>query len=150
MERPPSPDLPPPRTAPCLRRPPGTTGTHRRLVLPARLPASLGYDAVGTPRDHGERIMDRLPRIGCVFADDHRWWWIIPSGSHIGIAWPPGTTYAVGARMADPSWTRTRPKPGPDHPQLIHTPETGSPYTPPIPLYLLTCRLAGSAPRWSP
>ncbi|MCX4572415.1 hypothetical protein OHB41_04275 [Streptomyces sp. NBC_01571] len=119
------------------------------LVIPAELSPSLGYDAVGTSREHGERIMDCLPRVGCVFADDERWWWIVPSGSHIGVTWPSSTRYAIGARLADPSWTRALRRPRSDRPRLIHRPEGESPYTPPIPLYFLTCRLAGSAPRWS-
>ncbi len=120
-----------------------------RLVLPARLVAGLGCDAVGTPREHGQRIMDSLPRVGCVFADDQRWWWIVPSGSHLGVTWPPSTRYAVGAQLADPSWTRTRPASPSARPRLIHSPEDDSPYTPPIPLYFLACRLAGTVPTWS-
>ncbi|MER5539036.1 hypothetical protein [Streptomyces mirabilis] len=120
-----------------------------RLVIPAELSAGLGYDAVGTSPEHGERIMDCLPRVGCVFADDERWWWIVPSGSHIGVTWPPSISYAVGARLADPSWTRALLRSRPARPRLIHRPEGDSPYTPPIPLYFLTCRLAGSTPSWS-
>lgn len=143
MDRPSRPDRPSSRP---LRRPPEHTECLR---IPARLSADLGCDAVALPREHGEQIMDRLPRVGCVFGDDRRWWWIVPSGSQIGVIWPPGTTYAVGARVADPSWTSThRPKPGVDRPALIHAPRTGSPYTPPIPLYVLTCSLAGGPPRW--
>lgn len=120
-----------------------------RLVIPAELSAGLGYDAVGTSREHGERIMDCLPRVGCVFADADRWWWIVPSGSHIGVTWPHTTSYAVGARLAEPSWTRAFRRSRTDRPRLIHSPEGDSPYTPPIPLYFITCRLAGSTPSWS-
>jgi hypothetical protein len=109
----------------------------------------LGCDAVGTPREHGQRIMDSLPRAGCVFADDRYWWWIVPSGSHLGVSWPPSTRYVVGAQSADPSWTRTRPPSPSVRPRLIHSPEGDSPYTPPIPLYVVACRLAGSVPSWS-
>jgi hypothetical protein len=118
-------------------------------VLPAGLAADLGYDAVGTPRDHGERILARLPRAGCVYADDLRWWRLVPPGSDIGVVWPPSTGYVTGAHCADPSWTRTRPRPAPGPLRLVHASGTGSPYTPPIPLYLATCRLAGSLPRWT-
>jgi hypothetical protein len=111
--------------------------------------AGLGCDAVGTPREYGQRIMDSLPRVGCVFADDQRWWWIVPSGSHLGVSWPPSTRYVVGAQPADPSWTRTRPPSPSARPRLIHSPEGDSPYTPPIPLYVVACRLAGSVPSWS-
>ncbi|MFH8441949.1 hypothetical protein ACH4D3_12045 [Streptomyces sp. NPDC018026] len=116
------------------------------LSLPAGLRAELGHDAVGTSASHGEHILARLPRAGCVFADEGRWWWIVPAGSDIGIAWPSGTHYAVG----DPSWTRPRPDGGrPAGPQLVHGPDGDSPYTAPLPLYFLACGLAGVAPRWS-
>nr|WP_232838261.1 hypothetical protein [Streptomyces geranii] len=114
------------------------------------LPTPLGCDAIGTPRAHGRRIMDGLPRVGCVYADDQRWWWIVPSGSHLGVTWPSSTRYVIGAQLADPSWTRTRPPSPSVRPRLIHSPEGDSPYTPPIPLYVLVCRLAGSVPSWSP
>ncbi|MFC3574671.1 hypothetical protein ACFOZ0_15585 [Streptomyces yaanensis] len=112
---------------------------------------------MGTPREHGERIMNCLPRVGCVFADDLRWWWIVPAGSHIGITWPPSTSYAVhgyvgphggpetDTQLSDPSWSGPRP----GSPLLIHRPGGDSPYTPPIPLYFLACRLAGITPHWS-
>jgi hypothetical protein len=120
-----------------------------RLAIPAELSSTLGCDAVGTSREHGERIMASLPRVGCVFADDERWWWIVPAGSHIGVTWPSSARYAVGAQLADPSWTRALWRSRSDRPRLIHSPEGDSPYTPPIPLYFITCRLAGSTPRWS-
>ncbi|POX52317.1 hypothetical protein C3488_09150 [Streptomyces sp. Ru72] len=126
-----------------------------RLCLPEELTAALGYDAVGIPARHGERITKCLPRVGCVFADDLRWWWIVPAGSDIGVTWPPTTSYAVDARVGpgaaadahhrDPSWSGPRP----GRPRLIHRPDGDSPYTPPIPLYFLACRLAGSTPHWS-
>jgi hypothetical protein len=124
-----------------------------RLVIPAELRTGLGCDVVGTSREHGERILDCLPHVGCVFADDsaddERWWWIVPAGSHIGVSWPPSVTYTAGAHRADPSWTRIRRGFLSDRPRLIHNPTGDSPYTPPIPLYFLACRLAGSVPRWS-
>ncbi|GAA3655239.1 hypothetical protein GCM10022420_034990 [Streptomyces iranensis] len=122
-------------------------GHRGRLRLPDGLPARLGYDAVGMPTDIGRRVMKCLPRIGCVFADDQRWWWIVPSGSNIDVAWPLFTSYAVGARMTDLSGEysgRSR------LPRLIHHPQDDSPYTPPIPLYFMTCHIAGIQPRWSP
>ncbi|MET8413886.1 hypothetical protein ABZV34_38725 [Streptomyces sp. NPDC005195] len=138
--------VPEPRTQPSA----APSSPHSsRLAIPAELSPRLGYDAVGTSREHGERIMDCLPRVGCVFADDERWWWIVPSGSQVGVTWPSSTRYAIGARLADPSWTRALRRPRSARPRLIHRPEGESPYTPPIPLYFLTCRLAGSAPRWS-
>ena len=145
----PSPPLHAPPSAKLPREHSGHPVHPGRLVLPARMTAGLGCDAVGTPSEYGQRIMDSLPRVGCVFADDQRWWWIVPSGSHLGVVWPPSTRYAVGAQLADPSWTRTRPVPPSARPRLIHSPEGDSPYTPPIPLYVVACRLAGSVPRWS-
>ncbi|MDX3451050.1 hypothetical protein PV396_03655 [Streptomyces sp. ME02-8801-2C] len=143
----------PPLHAPPSTKPPREQHAHLAhpgpLVLPARLAAGLGCDAVGTPREYGRRIMDALPRVGCVFADDQRWWWIVPSGSHLGVTWPPGVRYVIGAQLADPSWTGTRPVSPSVRPRLLHSPEGDSPYTPPIPLYVLTCRLAGSDPSWS-
>ncbi|MEU8352682.1 hypothetical protein [Streptomyces sp. NPDC048845] len=90
--------------------------------------------------------MKSLPRIGCVYADDQRCWWIVPAGSDIDVDWPPGTSYAVGARVTPPNVM------GPPRrrPRMIHHPHGGSPYTPPIPLYVLTCHLTGTAPSWSP
>ncbi|AJE43097.1 hypothetical protein [Streptomyces nodosus] len=145
----------PSASRPPVSRPsvPCTRGRGGRLALPPEVIASLGYDAVGIPREHGERIKRSLPRVGCVFADDLRWWWIVPSGSDIGVTWPPSTSYAVDARLgfgdpasADPSWSGPRN----GQPLLIHRPDGDSPYTPPIPLYFLACRLAGSTPHWSP
>ncbi|MFG2682144.1 hypothetical protein [Streptomyces sp. NPDC048392] len=129
-----------------------TSGPPRRrrpdpasLPLPAGLRDGLGHDAVGIPAEHGERILACLPRAGCVFADGGRWWWIVPSGSDIGVAWPPSTHYVAG----DPSWTRPRLADRVPGPRLIHGPDGDSPYTAPIPLYFLVCRLTGVPPRWS-
>jgi hypothetical protein len=115
-----------PRTGPRAPR-----GCRRRLVLPPDLPAALGCDAVGIPAEHGQRIVDALPRIGCVFADDRHWWWIVPSGSHLGVVWPGFTQYSVGAQLTT----------APSHdPRLIHRPHD-SPYTPPLPLYFAACHI---------
>lgn len=115
------------------------------LLIPEGLSGGLGHDAVGTTPAHGRRIMECLPRIGCVFADEHRWWWVVPAGSQIGVAWPSSTHYAAGAALAG----RRGPAPA-GRVRLIHRPAHDSPYTPPIPLYFLTCRLAGITPQWSP
>ncbi|MFD7635784.1 hypothetical protein ACFV8G_20025, partial [Streptomyces sp. NPDC059873] len=58
---------------------------HVQLPLPPTLPASLGCDAVGIPAEHGFRLMARLPRKGCIFADTERWWWIVPAGSDLDL-----------------------------------------------------------------
>lgn len=90
--------------------------------------------------------MASLPRVGCVFADHERWWWIVPAGSHIDIAWPSVTTYAVGGYLTAPDPdSADRPR----YPRLIHHPQDDTPYTPPLPLYFLTCRIAGIKPSWS-
>ncbi|KUL64375.1 MULTISPECIES: hypothetical protein [Streptomyces] len=129
--------------APSLSAPNRWRGHSGRLRLPDGLPARLGYDAVGMPADIGRRVMKCLPRIGCVFSGDQRWWWIVPSGSHIDVAWPSFTSYAVGAHMADLSACSRLPR-------LVHHPQDDSPYTPPIPLYFMTCHIAGIRPHWSP
>lgn len=33
-------------------------------------------------------------------------------------------------------------------PRLIHWPDAPTPYTPPIPFYLMVCQLAGTTPAW--
>ncbi|MGW7412073.1 hypothetical protein [Streptomyces sp. NPDC054863] len=113
-------------------------GGPARLPLPPSLDHTpLGCDAVGLPARHGERLLAHLPRAGCVFADADRWWWIVPSGSDLGLPWPAPAQYAAGAYVAA------------SRPRLIHTPDGPAPYTPPIPLYLMVCRLAGTAPVWA-
>ncbi|GAA3486686.1 MULTISPECIES: hypothetical protein [Streptomyces] len=116
-------------------------GGPARLPLPPTLDHTpLGCDAVGLPARHGQRLLRQLPRPGCVFADgrgdEELWWWIVPSGSDLGVPWPEPARYAAGAYVAAP---RTR---------LVHRPEGPAPYTPPIPLYLMVCRLAGTTPVW--
>ncbi|MFE4058788.1 hypothetical protein ACFXP3_21275 [Streptomyces sp. NPDC059096] len=107
------------------------------LPLPATLPASLGCDAVGVPAEHGFRLMARLPRTGCVFADTDWWWWIVPAGSDLDLAWPSPARYISGTTVPA------------DHPKLIHWPQAPTPYTPPIPFYLMVCQLTGTAPAWA-
>ncbi|MEE1754007.1 hypothetical protein [Streptomyces sp. SP18CS02] len=119
------------------RRAPYTDPGEVRLALPPSLPATLGRDAVGVPARHGLRLMSRLPGNGCVFADTDWWWWIVPAGSDADLRWPLPSCYAVDAQV-----------PG-RRPRLIHRPDTTSPYTPPIPLYLMICQLTGVAPAWS-
>ncbi|MEU1278170.1 hypothetical protein [Streptomyces sp. NPDC005805] len=116
----------------CERREPRLT----RLDLPNTLVATLGCDAVGLPARYGMRLLGRLPRGGCVFADSDWWWWIVPAGSDLGLLWPLPAHYAPGARVPAIA------------PRLIRSPEGDSPYTPPIPLYLMTCQLTGMLPRW--
>lgn len=107
-----------------------------RLALPSSLLADLGCDAVGVPARHGFRLLGRLPRNGCVFADADWWWWIVPAGSDQELTWPLPSHYARGAYVP-----ATRPR-------LIRRPDDTSPYTPPIPLYLMACQLTGTTPLW--
>ncbi len=107
-----------------------------RLPVPSGFATPLGCDAVGLPARHGFRTMAHLSRPGCVFADADWWWWIVPAESDLGLAWPQPARYVAGAYV-------------PTRPRLIHLPEASAPYTPPIPLYLMVCRVAGTAPAWS-
>ncbi|WP_031094722.1 hypothetical protein, partial [Streptomyces sp. NRRL S-15] len=100
------------------------------------LSASLGCDAVGVPAQYGFRLMSHLPRAGCVFADADQWWWIVPSGSDLDLDWPEQASYATGAYV--PS----------GRPRLIHAPDSRTPYTPPIPLFLMVCQVTGVVPSW--
>ncbi len=114
------------------------TGARVQLPLPPELSASLGYDAVGVPAEHGFHLMSHLPRTGCVFADADRWWWIVPAGSDQDLVWPEQARYAPGALVP-----AVRPR-------LIHAPESRTPYTPPIPLFLMVCQVTGVSPTWGP
>ncbi|MCX5144297.1 MULTISPECIES: hypothetical protein [unclassified Streptomyces] len=117
--------------------PPGGGG-RVQLALPAALSASLGCDAVGVPARYGFRLMSHLPRTGCVFADADLWWWIVPSGSDLDLDWPAQAAYVRGAYVP-----AVRPR-------LIHQPDSGrTPYTPPIPLFLMVCQVTGVTPSWA-
>ncbi|MDT0610768.1 hypothetical protein [Streptomyces lancefieldiae] len=114
-------------------------GTPRRLPVPEGMTVPLGCDAVAVPARFGPLVMPRLPRVGCVYADDAHWWWIVPSDSDYALEWPAPARYATGAVVPDT----------PDLPCLIHRPDGTVPYTPPIPLYLALCRLTDTTPTWS-
>ncbi|MFI8945895.1 hypothetical protein ACIGO6_05180 [Streptomyces sp. NPDC053750] len=118
-------------------RAPGTT--PRRLPVPEGMTVPLGCDAVAVPARFGPLVMPRLPRVGCVYADDAHWWWIVPSDSDYALEWPAPARYATGAVVPDT----------PGLPCLIHRPDGTVPYTPPIPLYLALCRLTDTTPTWS-
>ncbi|MFJ9540752.1 hypothetical protein ACIRPX_26265 [Streptomyces sp. NPDC101225] len=113
--------------------------TPRRLAVPEGMTAPLGCDAVRIPARLGPLVLPRLPRAGCVYADDTHWWWLVPSDSDYALEWPAPTQYAAGAVVPD----------APAVPGLIHRPTGTVPYTPPIPLYLALCRLTGTTPSWS-
>ncbi|MEU0672500.1 hypothetical protein ABZ330_06355 [Streptomyces sp. NPDC006172] len=113
--------------------------TPRRLAVPEGMTAPLGCDAVAAPAHLGPLVMPRLPLVGCVFADETHWWWLVPADSDHALEWPAPAHYATGALLGD------APKP----PALVHRPDGILPYTPPIPLYLTLCRLTGTAPAWS-
>jgi hypothetical protein len=101
--------------------------------------APLGCDAIAVPAHVGPLIMPRLPRVGCVYADEAHWWWLVPSDSDHALEWPAPARYVTGAVVPDLL----------DIPDLIHRPDGTLPYTPPIPLYLALCRATGTAPSWS-
>ncbi|GAB2739066.1 hypothetical protein [Streptomyces bullii] len=122
-----------------LQRGLGPPGTLRRLPVPDGMTAPLGCDAVAVPARFGPLLITRLPRVGCVYADEAHWWWLVPSDSDYALEWPAPARYATGAVVPDT----------PDLPGLIHRPEGTLPYTPPIPLYLALCRLTGTTPAWS-
>ncbi|WP_406863992.1 hypothetical protein ABZO31_27600 [Streptomyces sp. HUAS MG47] len=109
-----------------------------RLVPPPGFRTHLGCDAVGVPARHGFRVLSRLPAKGCVYADRDWWWWLVPEGSDLDLTWPLPACYAPGAVIPDRGA------------RLIHRPDGTSPYTGPIPLYLLACQLTGTAPDWTP
>ncbi|MFF8589864.1 hypothetical protein ACF061_00235 [Streptomyces sp. NPDC015220] len=113
-----------------------------RLRLPEGMTLPLGCDAVAVPARLGPALMPRLPRVGCVYADDTHWWWIVPADSDYALRWPAPAHYSAGAVLPDAS-----PASGP--PALVHRPAGPVPYTPPIPLYLALCRVTGTAPAWS-
>ncbi|MGQ4385978.1 hypothetical protein [Streptomyces sp. SAS_270] len=122
-----------------LKRGQRSSGALRRLVLPDGMTVPLGCDAVATPAHLGPIVLPRLPRVGCVYADRSRWWWIVPADSDVALEWPESTHYATGALLPD----------SPGVPALIHTPNGTVPYTPPIPLYLALCRVTDTTPVWS-
>jgi hypothetical protein len=122
-----------------LRRGLHTPGTPRRLQVPDGMTAPLGCDAVEIPARLGPLVLPRLPRVGCVYADDTHWWWLVPSDSDYALEWPAPTQYAAGAVVPD----------APAVPDLIHRPTGTVPYTPPIPLYLALCLVTGTTPTWS-
>ncbi|MFI8833871.1 hypothetical protein ACIGPN_22990 [Streptomyces afghaniensis] len=122
-----------------LRRELRTTAPALRLPVPDGMTAPLGCDAVAVPARLGPLVMPRLPRVGCVYADETHWWWLVPSDSDQALDWPVPAHYATGAVVPDV----------PELPELIHRPHGTLPYTPPIPLYLALCRVTGTAPAWS-
>ncbi|MBW5425776.1 hypothetical protein GKQ77_30150, partial [Streptomyces sp. BG9H] len=111
-----------------------------RLDLPEGMTEPLGRDAVAVPAALGPRLMSRLPRVGCVYEDGPRWWWIVPADSDVAMEWPSPAAYSAGAVVRDG---------GRRAPVLINRPEGDVPYTPPIPLYLALCRATGTTPGWS-
>ncbi|MBL3667794.1 hypothetical protein JL475_17730 [Streptomyces sp. M2CJ-2] len=111
----------------------------RRLPVPDGMTAPMGCDAVAVPARFGPLVMPRLPRVGCVYADEAHWWWLVPSDSDYALEWPAPARYDTGALVPD----------GPRLPDLIHRPDCALPYTPPIPLYLAVCRLTDTTPSWS-
>ncbi len=63
--------------------------------------APLGCDAVAVPARFGPLVLPRLPRVGCVYADETHWWWIVPSDSDYALDWPAPARYTTGALVPD-------------------------------------------------
>ncbi|WP_416967272.1 hypothetical protein [Streptomyces sp. 4F14] len=116
-----------------------TPGAPARLPVPDGMTVPLGCDAVAVPARLGPLLMPRLPRVGCVYADETHWWWLVPADSDYAVEWPAPAQYVTGAVLPDAPHALT----------LINRPTGTVPYTPPIPLYLALCRLTGATPTWS-
>ncbi|MGW6904003.1 hypothetical protein [Streptomyces sp. NPDC054940] len=108
----------------------------RRLPVPDGMTAPLGCDAVAVPARFGPLVLPLLPRVGCVYADETHWWWMVPADSDYALEWPASVRYVTGAMVMDA-------------PRLIRRAAGTVPYTPPIPLYLALCRVTGTTPTWS-
>ncbi|MFJ3230406.1 hypothetical protein [Streptomyces sp. NPDC086787] len=119
-----------------LRREQGSDDAPGYPSLPEGMTAPLGSDAVALPARLGARIVPWLPRVGCVYADETHWWWIVPADSDYALPWPSPAHYEPGARI-------------PEAARLINRPDDTVPYTPPILLYLALCRVTGTTPDWS-
>ncbi|MCT7356012.1 hypothetical protein N4P33_28250 [Streptomyces sp. 15-116A] len=119
---------------------PHTIDTLRRLPVPDGMTTPMGCDAVAVPARLGPLVLPRLPRVGCVYADEAHWWWLVPSDSDYAMEWPAPARYTTGALLPDAPAAV---------PGLIHRPAGTLPYTPPIPLYLALCRLTDTKPTWS-
>ncbi|MEY9489319.1 hypothetical protein RKD26_005113 [Streptomyces calvus] len=124
-----------------IRRGRQTRGAPLRLPVPDGMTTPMGCDAVAVPALLGQQVIPRLPRVGCVYADETHWWWLVPSDSDYALQWPAPARYAVGAILPDTGTSVL--------PDLVHRPDGTLPYTPPIPLYLALCHLTGTAPAWS-
>ncbi|MFG2952721.1 hypothetical protein ACGF5O_03185 [Streptomyces sp. NPDC048291] len=118
------------------RRSSSAGGAAGSFPMPEGMTAPLGCDAVAVPARLGPLVVPRLPRVGCVYADGTRWWWIVPTDSDDALTWPAPAHYGTGAPL-------------PGTARLIHRPDGTVPYTPPIPLYLALCRVTGTTPEWS-
>ncbi|MEN3583526.1 hypothetical protein AAH978_05130 [Streptomyces sp. ZYX-F-203] len=115
------------------------TAGRRRLPLPGDVSAPLGCDAVSVPANLGPRVLALVPRVGCVYADDTRWWWVVPEESDHAMDWPEPAEYVRGALLS---------RAGGVEPRLLHRSDDTVPYTPPIPLYLALCRVTDTLPTW--
>jgi hypothetical protein len=131
--------------------PPGGTGAESRAVrrrthvpVPPGFPSGAHCDVVETSARHGLRILGRLPGAGCVLAEGDRWYWIVPTGSDVDVAWPPLARYLVDAAVLVPSRDLGRGEPG--GAEVVHPSGHRAPYTHPILLYFAVCCVAGVRP----
>lgn len=125
-------------------------GTHSRsarqrtirVPVPPGFPTGAACDVVETSAEHGMRILGCLAASGSVLVHGDRWSWIVPSGSDIGVAWPPQVRYRANAAVLAPA---DIPEPGDPH-DRDGSREPRVPYTHPILLYFAVCCVAGVRP----
>ena len=99
-----------------------TPGAPARLPVPDGMTVPLGCDAVAVPARLGPLLMPRLPRVGCVYADDTHWWWLVPADSDYAVEWPAPAQYATGAVLPD-----TPPHQPADGDRPVHAADTAVP-----------------------
>jgi hypothetical protein len=74
-----------------------------RVPVPPGFPAGAACDVVETSAEHGMRVLGCLAASGSVLVHGDRWSWIVPSGSDIGVAWPPQVRYRANAAVLAPA-----------------------------------------------
>jgi hypothetical protein len=129
-----------------------------RVPVPPGFPAGAACDVVETSAEHGMRVLGCLAASGSVLVHGDRWSWIVPSGSDIGVAWPPQVRYRANAAVLAPAGS-VEPDGGygrdaaggPDGPAGGRTApgarrEPPVPYTHPILLYFAVCCVTGVRP----
>ncbi|MEE4542449.1 hypothetical protein V2S66_10800 [Streptomyces sp. V4-01] len=122
----------------------GAVRRRLRVPVPPGFPSGARCDVVETSARHGLRVLGRLPGAGCVLADGDRWYWAVPTGSDVDVAWPQPARYLVDAALLVPSRDLGCGEPG-DR-EVVHPSGHRAPYTHPILLYFAVCCVAGVRP----